>query len=284
MSAMKKIAAIQMCSSHNVDDNLNVAAQLIKEAAANGAVLAVLPEMFAIIGMDCIDKNKLREDFGQGKIQDFLANEALKNNIWIVGGTIPITAKEANKIKAACIVYDNNGVAVARYDKIHLFDAILPGNECYKESATTEAGDQVVVVDTPFGKLGLAVCYDIRFPGLFTELFSQGAEILALPAAFIRQTGQAHWHVLARSRAIENLCYFIGANQGGTHTNDRKSYGHSFIIDPWGVIVSERDEVTPGVIYAEINLEQLHQFRTSLPIAEHQRIFSDISRLKQCTA
>ena len=270
---MKRISAIQMCSSHDVDDNLKMAAKLIREAAANGAALTVLPEMFAIIGMDCIDKNKLREPFGHGKIQDFLVNEAVKNNIWIVSGTIPIATHETNKIKAASIVYDHHGNPVARYDKIHLFDAVLSGNECYTESATTEPGHQTVVIDTPVGKLGLAVCYDIRFSGLFMELFKQGAEIISLSAAFISKTGQAHWHVLTRSRAIEHFCYFVGANQGGFHTNGRETYGHSLIADPWGNIVSEREEATPGVIYADIDLEKLHAIRASIPIAAHQRFF-----------
>ena len=279
MYAMKKVAALQMCSSHFVDDNLKMAAQLIKEAADHGATLAILPEMFAIIGMDCIDKNKLREQFGHGKIQDFLANEALKNKIWLVSGTIPIATQDTNKIKAASIVYDHNGNVVARYDKIHLFDATLAGNECYQESATTTPGNQVVVVDTPIGKLGLAVCYDLRFSGLFMELLKQGAEVISLPAAFIAKTGQAHWHVLTRSRAIENFCYFVGANQGGKHTNGRETYGHSLIVDPWGTIVAEQDEATPGVIYADINLEELRTIRNSIPVAMHQRIFADLSQL-----
>lgn len=270
---MKKIAAIQMCSSHYVEDNLKMASQLIQEAAINGAALAVLPEMFAIIGMDCVDKNKLREPFGHGKIQDFLANEASKNNIWIVSGTIPIATEKTHKIKAASIVYDHQGNAVARYDKIHLFDAMLPGNECYTESATTEPGTQVVVVDTPVGKLGLAVCYDIRFSNLFKELFKQGAEIISLPAAFISKTGEAHWHVLTRSRAIENFCYLVAANQGGTHTNGRETYGHSLIANPWGAIISEQHETIPGVVYADIDLDHLRTIRASIPIATHQRDF-----------
>lgn len=265
---MSKIAAIQMCSSENIDENLLIAAQLIKQAASCGSQLIVLPEMFAMIGEKATDKVKVKENYGSGKIQTFLSTEAANYNIWIVGGTIPVACDDVNKIRAACIVYDNRGNIAARYDKIHLFDATISDTESYKESNTTEAGDQIVVVDTPIGKLGLSVCYDIRFPALFTSLCNKGAEIIAIPAAFTVPTGEAHWQLLTRSRAVENFCYVIGACQGGVHTNGRQTYGHSIIVDPWGIVIEETSVPGNNVIYATIDLERLHKIRSSL--SRHQ--------------
>lgn len=274
---MPKIAAIQMCSSNEVDDNLIVAKKLMKEAAEHGAKIVVLPEMFAMIGLAASKEIiKVQEDYKGGRIQEFLATEALKNNIWIVGGTIPISCKDKNKIRAACIVYDNKGLAVARYDKIHLFDVTLSKDEAYRESDTVEEGDQLAVVDTPLGKLGIAVCYDIRFPAMFTKLCNQGAEIIAIPAAFTVSTGEAHWKLLARSRAVENFCYVVGAAQGGTHKSGRNTYGHSVIVEPWGAIISEKIEQGPGVIYGTIDLSHLHKIRASIPVHKHQKLDLDI--------
>ena len=269
---MSKIAAIQMCSSENVEENLLIAAQLIKQAASAEAQLIVLPEMFAIIGKKTTDKIKVKESYGSGKIQTFLSTEAAKYNIWIVGGTIPIACENENKIRASCIVYDNKGKIAARYDKIHLFDATLSETESYKESNTTEAGDKIVLVDTPVGKLGLSVCYDIRFPALFTSLLNRGAEIITIPAAFTVPTGEAHWQLLARSRAVENFCYVVGACQGGLHANGRQTYGHSLIVDPWGIVIEEISIPENSIAYANIDLERLHKIRASIPIMEHQKI------------
>lgn len=276
---MPKVAAVQMCSSTSVDANLRMVATLVAKASEQGAGLVVLPEMFATIGQNVADKITIQEKFGLGKIQDFLAATAEKHNIWIVGGTIPISCDDPNKTRAACIVYNAEGKVAARYDKVHLFDVVISESECYQESATIQAGNKLAVVDTPVGKVGLAVCYDIRFPGLFTHLFNQGAEIFAIPAAFTVKTGQAHWQLLTRSRAVENFCYVIGATQGGEHANGRKTYGHALIVDPWGCVVAEKADMNPGVIYAEIDLDNLHKIRASLPIAEHQRIFPDVSKL-----
>lgn len=279
---MPKIAAIQMCSSDDLKDNLKQARALISEAAQNGAEMVVLPEMFAMMGAKATDKVAIRETVGQGKIQDFLSKEALKNKIWLVGGTIPIaTPSTPNKIRAACFVYDKNGQAIARYDKMHLFDVSISDQETYKESDTTEPGDELVVVDTPLGKLGLAVCYDIRFPPLFTELYLRGAQILAIPSAFTVPTGQAHWHALASARAIDSFCYVVGACQGGEHASGRKTYGHSLIVDPWGHILQQHSSKRPGVVYADVDLKYLNDIRSKFPLHEHYKIMSDVSNLKR---
>lgn len=276
---MTKIAAIQMCSSANVDVNLETAAYLISEASRNAAELIVLPEMFAIMGQSVSDKVSLKETFGHGKIQSFLSDQARKNHAWIVGGTIPIETEDENKIRASSLVYDDNGECISRYDKIHLFDAKITGKEIYRESETTEPGNELVVVETPFGKLGLAVCYDVRFPELFRCLFNMGAEIISLPSAFTVPTGKANWELLARSRACENFCYLIGACQGGMHTTGRETYGHSIIVEPWGTVIAKIHGNMEGVIYSDINLKKVYDARESIPIANHQKIFFDLSHL-----
>lgn len=277
MKDMTKVAAVQMCSSHDVDENLQTATKFIQEAAINQAKLVVLPEMFATMGLTNEEKFSVKETFGKGKIQDFLSHEAQKNEIWIAGGTIPIESE--TRIKAACLVWDDQGHVVARYDKIHLFDVTLSEKETYKESDTIQAGDQLVVVDTPFGKLGLAVCYDIRFPELFRCLMNKGAEIFVVPSAFTVPTGEAHWELLARSRAVENFCYFIGACQGGEHANGRKTYGNSLIVDPWGKVIAKKESIEPGIIYADIDLQKIADIRNAIPIKNHQKIFFDITNL-----
>jgi nitrilase len=269
---MTKVAAIQMCSSHLVNENLKSAAKWINEAANNNAKLVVLPEMFAMMGQKPIDKVAVKEKMGQGVIQDFLAEQAKINEIWIVGGTIPIACENENKVRAASLVFDNNGKCIARYDKIHLFDVVLSEKEIYKESDTTEPGNELVVVDTPFGKLGLAVCYDVRFPELFRCLFNKGAEIIALPSAFTVPTGEAHWELLARSRAVDNFSYVIGACQGGTHSSGRKTFGNSIIVEPWGTVAAKKEGVSPGIIYTNIDLQKIYDARNSIPIGAHQRI------------
>ncbi|MDH4276142.1 MAG: carbon-nitrogen hydrolase family protein, partial [Gammaproteobacteria bacterium] len=223
---MYQVAAIQMASGPNVAANLIEAERLIMIAAKEGAKLVVLPENFAIMGMSEQDKVKIREQPGQGPIQAFLAEQAAKHKIWLVGGTIPLVATDPNKVRAACLLFNDKGKQVARYDKIHMFDVeIVDTRERYIESQTIEAGSETVVVDTPFGKLGLAVCYDLRFPELFRRLLDQGAEIIAVPSAFTAITGKAHWETIVRARAIENLCYVIAAAQGGYHVNGRETYG-----------------------------------------------------------
>ncbi len=269
---MTTVAAIQMCSSEVIDENLQIAGKLLAEAAKQGAKLAVLPENFAFIGQTENDKIRVKEPIGQGKIQSFLAEQAQKNKLWIVGGTIPLASQNDHRVNAACLVFDDQGKNVARYDKMHLFDVVVSDNERYQESASVEPGNQLVVVDTPVGRLGLGICYDIRFPELFRCLFNQGAEIIALPAAFTVTTGEAHWELLTRSRAVENFCYVIGACEGGTHAGNRKTYGHSMIIDPWGTVIARKEDTVPGVICADIDLNKLHLIRQRMPVKEHQRI------------
>jgi deaminated glutathione amidase len=276
---MKKVAAIQMCSSHDIENNLQEASRLIQEAALNKADLVVLPEMFAIMGLKPTDKVEAKEKFGSGRIQTFLSEQAKKNGIWIVGGTIPIACDNDKKVRAASIVYDDKGIFKARYDKIHLFDVDISETEKYRESDTTEPGNEIVIVDTPVGRLGLGVCYDVRFPELFRYMFNQGVELFSLPSAFTVKTGEAHWELLARSRAVENFCYVIGACQGGTHSSGRKTYGNSVIIDPWGTVSAKVNGIDSGVIYTMIDLANQKKLRSEIPVLNHQTISFDVSGL-----
>ncbi|OGT51008.1 MAG: acyltransferase [Gammaproteobacteria bacterium RIFCSPHIGHO2_12_FULL_41_15] len=272
-----KIAAIQMTSTPHLTDNLKQAEALLSEAAKKGATLALLPEMFAIMGETTHDKLAVKEKMGQGPIQDFLQQQAKKHHLWIIAGTLPMACPNDHKVRAACLVYDAEGRFVARYDKIHLYDADISTTEQYRESDTTEAGSKTVVIDTPVGKIGLAICYDVRFPELFRALVNKGAEIFSLPSAFTVKTGQAHWELLARARAVENFCFVIGACQGGTHSSTRKTYGHSVIINPWGDVIALQANNNPGVIYAEIDREQIYSLRKSIPVLQHQRAFKVIT-------
>lgn len=272
---MNKCAAIQMASSPNVGSNLLEAGKLIAEAAKAGAKLVALPENFAIMGVHELDKVKVREAEGIGIIQDFLSDTAKKHAIWIVAGTVPLEANGNDKVRAACLIYNDKGEQVARYDKIHLFDVSVPGtNEEYRESDSIECGDEPLVIDTPFGRLGIAVCYDLRFPEHFRKMQDQKVEIVIVPSAFTAETGAAHWEVLLRARAIENLCYIIAPNQGGFHLNGRKTFGHSMIIDPWGVVL-DCYKTGAGFVSADIELEQLQKVRIAFPVLNHRRFFCD---------
>ncbi|MBL4763342.1 MAG: carbon-nitrogen hydrolase family protein [Gammaproteobacteria bacterium] len=269
---MSKVAAIQMASGPQVNANLAEAKRLIKDAAEQGAELVVLPENFAIIGQSEADKVDERENEGDGPIQDFLAAQAKQQGVWIVGGTIPLASEDDGKVTATCLLYNDKGEQVSRYDKIHLFDVQLPGSdEQYVESETISPGDSIVVVDTPFGKLGLAVCYDLRFPELFREMLNQGVEIITLPSAFTALTGKAHWETLLRARAIENLCFFVAAGHGGFHFSGRETHGHSMIIDPWGVILEEKTRGN-GVAVSDIDLMRLKGIRERFPVLDHRRL------------
>ena len=269
---MTLVAAIQMASSPNVGGNLMEAERLLAEAARAGAGLVVLPENFAFMGLEESDKVAIREQDGEGQIQNFLSQQARQLGIWLVGGTVPLVADAPDKVRAACLLYDDQGERVARYDKMHLFDVEVPdGDERYNESETIEPGSEVVVVDTPFGRLGLAVCYDLRFPELFRAMLDEGMEILALPSAFTAITGRAHWETLVRTRAIENLCCVIAANQGGYHVNGRETFGDSMVVDPWGNILARHPRGT-GVVSAPLDLEQLRSTRQHFPSIEHRRL------------
>ncbi len=215
---MNKCAAIQMVSSPDVQANLAIADKLIAEAVQAGAKLVALPENFAFMGHHSVDVLKVKEINGEGVIHHFLATVAKKYAVWVIGGTMPVVSQQDDKVRAACLIYDDSGNAVARYDKVHLFDVSVPGsNEVYRESDSIEAGSQPLVIDTPFGRLGIAICYDLRFPEFFRNMKELGVELLIIPAAFTHETGTAHWEVLLRARAIENLCYVIASGQGGFH-------------------------------------------------------------------
>lgn len=268
---MSKIAGIQMASGPNIGANLTEAARLLDKAADAGAKLIVLPENFALVSMNDKDRLKAAEKFGSGQIQDFLSAKAKEKGIWIVGGTIPIETTTEGKVRPSCLVYDEKGENVARYDKIHLFDVALENGEQYNESAYLEAGDETIVVDTPLGRMGLAVCYDVRFPELFRKMMDQKAEFFVLPSAFTEMTGKAHWEVLVRARAIENLAYVIAPGQGGYHVNGRETHGDSMIVDPWGVVL-DRLPRGSGFVIAEFDRHRLESIRNSLPSIKHRRV------------
>jgi len=262
-----------MASGPNISANLMEAARLIAVAAQDhGAKLVVLPENFALVGLSEQDKVKIRETEGTGPIQDFLANQAARHGVWLVGGTIPLKANDPKKVRAACLLWDERGRRMAHYDKMHLFDVhIEQTGENYAESMTIEPGNRPVVVDTPFGKLGLAVCYDLRFPELFRAMLEQGMEVLAVPSAFTAVTGMAHWETLVRARAVENLSYVIAAAQGGYHANGRETYGDSMIVDPWGVVL-DRLPRGSGVVSAALESARLKSIRRNFPTIRHRRL------------
>ncbi len=270
---MSKCAAIQMVSGLNVDSNLVEAEKLIAQASKAGAKFLVLPENFALMGEHELDKVKVREPDGEGKIQRFLSETAKKNAVWLVAGTVPLVAKADNKVRAACLVYNDKGERVARYDKVHLFDVSVPEtDEEYRESDSIEHGEELVVIDTPFGKVGLAICYDLRFPEFFRIMLEQQVEIILVPSAFTAETGAAHWEVLLRARAIENLCYIIAPNQGGLHESGRKTFGHSMIIDPWGKVL-DCAEMGSGFAIAEVDKERQKKVRAAFPVLGHRRFY-----------
>lgn len=270
---MSRIAAIQMTSGVEVAANLATAKQLVAEAARAGAGLAVLPENFALMARTDAERLGAAEDDGRGPIQDFLAETARRHGLWLVGGTLPIKASTPHKARAACLLFDDKGARAARYDKIHLFDVVLPNGEQYRESAVFEHGTDIVVADTPFGKLGLAVCYDLRFPELFRAMVDRGAECFAVPSAFTAVTGRAHWEVLVRARAVENFAYVIAAAQGGRHANGRETYGHSMVVNPWGEIVAQR-ETGEAVVAADCDRARQTDIRARLPSLRHRRLTS----------
>lgn len=268
-----KAAVIQMASGTNVNANLLSTEKLLEQAAAQGARLAVLPENFAFLGADTRDVLPFREAEGDGPLQHFLSQAAKRLGLWLVGGTIPLETVDATKCRAASLLFDSEGREVARYDKQHLFDVTVPDSgEQYNESDTIEPGDKVTVVDTPLGRLGMAVCYDLRFPELFRSMLDEGAELFALPAAFTAATGRAHWEVLVRARAIENLAYLLASAQGGFHVGGRETWGHSMIVDPWGSVVAEQERGN-GVVVAEIDREFLTSTRRNFPTLDHRRLY-----------
>lgn len=268
-----RVAAIQMASGPNVSGNLHEAARLIANAAAAGAKLVCLPENFALMPLKDEDRWNATERDGDGPLQTFLAQQARQHRVWLIGGTIPLAAPKNKKIRAACLLYNDRGERVARYDKMHLFDVQLENGEEYCESRLFEGGDETVVVDTPFGRLGLAVCYDLRFPELFRRMLARDAEIFALPSAFTAVTGKAHWEILLRARAIENLAWVIAGAQGGYHINGRETHGDSMIVDPWGEVL-DRLPRGSGIVVAELDNRRQQQVRNSLPSIRHRRVYA----------
>ena len=267
-------AVIQLTSAPEVEANLASARTLLEEARRQGATFASLPENFAIMGLQEADKVAVAEEFGEGPIQAFLGRTARELRLWIVGGTLPIKVpSHPGKVAAASLVFDDGGRCVGRYDKIHLFDVDIPGREeRYRESATVSAGQSPSVVSTPIGRLGMAVCYDVRFPDLFRLMQSQGAEVMSIPSAFTAPTGRAHWEILLRARAVENLSYVLAPAQGGVHASGRETYGDSMIVDPWGHVVARVTGPGPGLAIAEIDPTMQQELRGRFPALNHRRI------------
>jgi nitrilase len=263
-----RMAAIQMVSEPDVEPNLRAAEALLAEAADRGAQLAALPEFFPIMGRRETDKLAVREVFGAGPIQEFLAALARRLKLWIIGGSVPLAASVPDKVRNACLVYDDAGRLAARYDKIHLF-GYDSGRERYVEANTIEPGDRTAVVESPFGRIGLSVCYDLRFPELYR---SMGAvDVISVPSAFTTTTGKAHWETLLRARAVENLAYVLAPAQGGRHASGRETHGHTMIVDPWGEIVA-RIAAGPGVAIADVDHGRIAAVRASLPALEHRTL------------
>src|ERR1700752_843076 len=272
-----KVAAIQMTSGHDVTANLEQARGLLEEAAVRGARLAALPENFPFMGLKDSDKRAVAEADGSGPAQEFLPATARRLRLWIVGGAVPLRCGADGRVAAASLVYDSDGRRAARYDKIHLFDVDIPGRqETYRESANVAPGSTPAVVDTPVGRLGLSVCYDVRFPELSRHLSAAGAQLLAVPSAFTSPTGRAHWEPLLRARAIENLCYVVAPAQSGFHPSGREPYGDSMIVDYWGRVL-QRVPRGRGCAVAEVELESQTAVRESFPALLH-RAFSEDSR------
>ena len=265
-----KIAAIQMASGPYVAANLSEAERLIEIAVNQGARLVALPEYFALMGFKETDKVAIREEEGKGVIQTFMKKMAKKHKIWLIGGSMPLVSNFPNKVRNSCLVYNDKGDQVARYDKIHLFGLDL-GNEHYHEEKTIESGNSIEVVDTPFGKIGLSICYDLRFPELYRAMGE--VNIIVIPSAFTDTTGKAHWETLIRARAIENLSYVIAPAQGGYHLSGRETHGNSMIVDPWGVIL-DRLPRGSGVVIAAMNPKYQQSLRSSLPALKHRTITS----------
>lgn len=269
---MERVAAVQMASGPNVQANLDESARLIAEAADAGAGLVALPENFGLIGESESVKLRHAEADGSGPMQDFLAGAAARHGVWLVGGTVPLATPSGERVRQALLLYDDAGRRVARYDKIHLFDVTLePGGETYRESGTIEPGDTPVSVDTPLGRLGLSICYDLRFPELYRTLLAQGASAFVAPSAFTKATGRAHWEPLLRARAIENLAYMIAPAQGGYHVNKRETWGHTMIVDPWGTVVAEHQQGA-GVVTADFDPHLVDNTRRHFPSIHHRRL------------
>lgn len=279
-----KAAVVQMVSSGDVHANLRAASRLITQAHEQGAGLILLPENFAVLDGGPLSQFAEAEGNGQGLLQGFLRQQAQEKGVWLIAGSMPLSTRPQNpgevsaeqvsggRVRPACLVFDPRGEMVARYDKMHLFDVQVDDRQAqYSESRSFEPGSRIVCVDAPVGRIGLSICYDLRFPELYRKLLEQGAEILTVPSAFTKVTGEAHWEVLLRARAIENQCFVLAANQGGVHNATRETWGHSMIVDPWGRVLA-RVESGEGVAVADIDLSALHALRSRMPIQSHRRL------------
>ncbi len=262
-----------MVSGAEVGQNLAVAADLLGQARAAGAGFAALPEFFAIISPDERAKLAIREPFGRGPLQDFLSRQARQHGIWLLGGTLPIQSEDPERVYNTSLLFDANGNCVARYDKMHLFDVHVgqDGKEQYNESATMKHGAQPVVATTPLGNIGLSVCYDLRFPELYRGMLDENIVMITVPSAFTARTGEKHWEMLLRARAVENLCFVIAPGQGGVHNEKRTTWGHSMIVDPWGEILCCVKNGA-GFACADLDLDSLHALRQSFPALSHRRL------------
>jgi len=265
---LTRIAAVQMTSGPTVEANLEEAGRLIEMAVAQGAKLVALPEYFPILGMDERDKVKVREEQGSGPIQEFLASTARRHRIWLVGGSVPLVASVPDKVRNSSLVYDESGKLVARYDKVHLFGFEM-GAESYLESRTIEPGQEVVSFDSPFGRIGLSICYDLRFPELYRAM--KGVDLILAPSAFTETTGRAHWETLIRARAIENLAYVLAPAQAGYHANKRETHGDTMLVDPWGVVL-DRLPRGSGIVIGDIDHAHTRKLRQSLPALSHRTL------------
>ena len=269
-----RVAALQMNSGPDIDANLELARGLLRKAAADGCKLVVLPENFALMALRGRDKARYAEEPGAGPIQEFLSVQAAENSLWIIAGSMPLVSPEIEneRVYGACPVYDDQGREQALYRKIHLFDVdLVDKGESYRESHSMYPGDDVVTVETPAGRVGLSICYDLRFPELYRRLVDDGATILTVPAAFTATTGEAHWHTLLRARAIENLAYVIAPGQYGRHPDDRSTFGHSLICDPWGRILAEQAD-GDCVVAADIDPELPARLRGEFPALSNRRL------------
>jgi nitrilase len=263
-----RIAAVQMVSGPRVAENLETAGRLVADAVAQGARLVVLPEYFPIIGAIDADRVRAGEQFGDGPIQAWLAETARRHDIWLFAGSIPLAASTPDKMRNSSLVFNPAGECVKRYDKVHLF-GFSKGDESYDEASFIEPGDQLAAVDTPFGRVALSICYDLRFPELYRALAP--VDLILVPAAFTETTGRAHWEILLRARAIENQCYLLAVGQGGKHESGRLTHGNSMIIDPWGDIL-DRKAKGPGVVIADLDHQRIAEIRESLPALAHRKL------------
>ncbi|ELX12916.1 putative nitrilase [Janthinobacterium sp. HH01] len=263
---MNTVAAVQMISSPSVTENIATARRLVTQAAEAGATLVLLPEYWAIMGVNDSDKVGVAEPLGRGPIQDFMSALAKELEIWLIGGTLPLASSDPEKVINTTLVYNPQGEHVGRYDKIHLF-GFTKGTESYNEAKTIVPGKHVGVFEAPFGKVGMSVCYDLRFPELYRAMGP--VSLIVVPAAFTYTTGHAHWEILLRARAIENQCYVLAAAQGGNHPNGRRTWGHSMLIDPWGAVKSVLAE-GEGLVHGDIDLVFMDSVRQSLPALKHR--------------